>query len=227
MITNEYRLVGDEDAHYSVLIFGRLRQTKPYRFTFDLNDLPLVKQHTWTVGSKKYIKCSKCGVLLHRIIMNPPSHKIVDHVNRCPNNNRRSNLRIATHSQNTWNSKVVDNSIIPVKGLTFRNGKWRVHITRNNIKRNLGSYDHIYDATLCRIRSEYELYGEFSLNYRSILNKIPKKYLDIWLPEIYSKYNVQYIGSDIWKAHYKNKTNKNSTHWGIKSAQVRKTGILM
>ena len=159
--------------------------------------------------------------------MNATDEQIIDHRDRCPNNNRRNNLRVVTHQQNMWNSQSDKRTIYPVDGIYERHGKLHSYIMKKGIKKRLGKFDNVYDAVLSRIRAEYELYGEYSKNYRNILKTVPKVYLDIWLPEIYSNDNLSFIGSNIWKAHYKSKVNKKSIHWVTKTISARKTGTLM
>lgn len=48
------------------------------------------------IGKNKYIR-------LHNYLMNPPPGMFVDHINHDPLDNRRSNLRIVTHSENCKN----------------------------------------------------------------------------------------------------------------------------
>jgi hypothetical protein len=210
-----------------VLIFGHKNRTKPFRFVIDPEDIELAKEHIWSINKLGYIKCTKCNILLHRLILNAPNNKIVDHIDGNPSNNKRNNLRFATHKQNSWNVKTSDKSILPVRGVYLVNDKWKSEITRNGIKRNLGLYENIYDAVLSRIRAEYELYGQYSKNYRNVLKTMPKSYLVTWLPEIYSNLNISYIGSGIWKAHYKSRVNNKNINWIRKSITSRKTGILM
>jgi len=43
-------------------------------------------------------------VYIHRVIMNPPSNMEIDHINHNGLDNRRCNLRICTHQENTFNT---------------------------------------------------------------------------------------------------------------------------
>lgn len=89
-------------------------------------------------------------VLLHRAIMNPPVHLVVDHINGNPFDNRRENLRLCTYAANRWNSKTPQNKLdgrLP-KGIYKRKdgGKYRVSVTANGIKYDGGSWDSLEDA---------------------------------------------------------------------------------
>ena len=75
------------------------------RFIFDIDDYEVVSQYTWHKTTNGYF-CNKGkngAILLHRLIMNPPTDMDVDHINHDKSDNRKSNLRIATRSQNMAN----------------------------------------------------------------------------------------------------------------------------
>jgi hypothetical protein len=55
----------------------------------------------WFIRKNGYVQ-SGHG-LLHRVIMNAPSGLEVDHINRNRLDNRRENLRICTHKENSQN----------------------------------------------------------------------------------------------------------------------------
>lgn len=42
-------------------------------------------------------------ILLHRVILAPPAHLVVDHINSNPLDNRKENLRVVTTKQNSHN----------------------------------------------------------------------------------------------------------------------------
>jgi hypothetical protein len=66
---------------------------------------------------------------LHRIIMNPPKGMHVDHINGDPLDNRRSNLRIVTRSQNLLNRRKEPHSKSGYRIVfTSRNEKWRIQL---------------------------------------------------------------------------------------------------
>lgn len=66
-----------------------------------------------TYNGKRYAKTNgdpeiKNGTLLHRIILNPPTGLVVDHINRNSLDNRRKNLRIVSQRENVLNQDACD-----------------------------------------------------------------------------------------------------------------------
>ena len=84
---------------------------KGEEFWFDLEDYDLIKDYYWSkdkddyfvtrVWNKTYYK----RVSLHRLIMKFPDVTDIDHIHgkESKHDNRKSNLRVATHSQNGMN----------------------------------------------------------------------------------------------------------------------------
>jgi hypothetical protein len=85
--------------------------TSQGRFTFiDNADWELVSRHKWAAhnkGDRWYVKGYVNGDIigLHTYLMNPPPGYEVDHINNDGEDNRRSNLRIVTRSQNLMNRR--------------------------------------------------------------------------------------------------------------------------
>jgi len=80
----------------------------------------------------------------------------IDHIDRNKTNNRISNLRLATRSQNMINTGRYKNNTSGVKGVGFekRSGKWRAYICVNHKRISLGYGVNFDDAV--RIRKEAE-----------------------------------------------------------------------
>lgn len=88
----------------------------------------------------------------------------VDHINRIRSDNRWSNLRKATHSQNMQNKCAHRNNVSGIKGVNFRkdSGKYRVMIKIDGKLKSFGQYDDLELAELVssEVRSKY--HKEFS-----------------------------------------------------------------
>lgn len=76
---------------------------------------------------------------IHRIISKPDKDLEVDHINRNPADNRRSNLRNVTRKENAWNmSPHYDNMYSNVRGVSFltsgkRKKRWRVRVHQKTL----------------------------------------------------------------------------------------------
>ena len=106
-------------------------------------------------------------VLFHRIVMNCLNDKIsVDHINHKTNDNRKSNLRLATQSQNLMNRSIGKNNTSGVTGVSFDNHsrKWSAEIKIDRKKKVLGHFENLEDAVKARKKAEKELFGYFSFD---------------------------------------------------------------
>mgnify|MGYP001603275765 CR=1 FL=1 len=89
--------------------FYFLKINSKWAAKIDKRDIPLVCQYHWTFQGKarcRYVYSSSGPgprILLHRLILNAKPGQIVDHKNGNSLDNRRSNLRIVTHSENQKN----------------------------------------------------------------------------------------------------------------------------
>ena len=150
-----------------------LTLTKGYTAVIDAADVELVGRYAWTArvrphgvyAFRKVRSGSKPKVVhLHRVLMNPPADLHVDHIDCDPLNNRRSNLRLATNSQNQWNSKRYRNNTSGFKGVSFHknNNKWAANIQHNGKQRHLGNFDSPEEAHAAYCKAAEEFFGEFA-----------------------------------------------------------------
>jgi hypothetical protein len=115
-------------------------------------------------------------LLLHREVLGAPSGTEVDHVNGDGLDCRRSNLRLATNTQNHWNmGKRCDNTS-GFKGAFFlrsnkkpqkvRRKPWLAQIKANGQTIYLGYFATAEDAARAYDKAAKELHGEFArLNF--------------------------------------------------------------
>lgn len=106
-------------------------------------------------GNKIYFTCSVGGknTYIHRYITKCPIGMVVDHINRDTSDNRRSNLRVVSRSDNMLNQ---DN----VLGVDYRPDirKWRSRISVGGKEILLGNFDKYEEALLRRAEAERHYY---------------------------------------------------------------------
>lgn len=93
-----------EFEDYGILEITRKNGTI-YKYLIDKEDIPKLKKGLWAVAIRHagvYAYSMKLG-LLHRYIVDCPSGKIVDHIDRNTFNNQKSNLRMCTYKINNIN----------------------------------------------------------------------------------------------------------------------------
>lgn len=106
------------------------------------------------------------GLLMHRYIMDAPSHLQVDHIDRNRLNNTRKNLRFATKSQNQANKDIQINNTSNYKGVVWNRNKWEARIGYQHRRISLGRFDNPELAAMHYDAASKMLFGEFAgLNF--------------------------------------------------------------
>lgn len=107
--------------------------------------------------------------LAHRIVWEMHNHKIpdrheIDHINGIRDDNRIENLRLATRSQNQWNSCKRKTNNSGLKGVCWhkRDERWRAQITVFSKVKYIGSFLTKEDAYAARLEAEKQYHGEFA-----------------------------------------------------------------
>ena len=157
---NKYDLSGEYGIGYT---------SKGEEFYFDLEDYDLIKEHCWHMDDKRYVKTHYQGkhVSLHRMILNVNDPNVdIDHIKHINYDNRKSQLRIATSSQNQRNRWLQSNNTSGYPGLLWRKDKelWEVYITINKNRIYLGRSKNKEDAIQLRKEAEEKYFGEWSYN---------------------------------------------------------------
>ena len=128
----------------------------------DDEDYPLIRQYTWHYAdgyarTNYYTDTGKRRILgMHRLIMGMPEQQ-VDHRDRDGLNNRRSNLRVASQSQNQGNAPTHRRGVYYQKDRK----KWGAQICTNNQRRWLGAYDTEQEALGAYQAAAKNHWGEF------------------------------------------------------------------
>lgn len=138
--------------------------------------------YCWRITNKGYVVAnSRNGsnkiIWLHRLIMNVNDENIlVDHKDWDKSNNRKSNLRIATKSENNINIKRKINNTSGYTGVTLnkRSGKYVARISKNGKRIYIGIFDLFEDAVMARHKAELMIHNEWSgeINRKDLINII-------------------------------------------------------
>lgn len=85
----------------------------------------------------------------------------IDHINRDRSDNRISNLRECTSSENNHNRAMFTNNSSGCTGVSFTSNRWRASITIDGTRINLGRFEKYSDAVDARKNAEvfYDIKG--------------------------------------------------------------------
>lgn len=146
-------------------------------------DFDRVSAYKWFVSakrtypfSKKWVNGKRITFSMHRFILELPKNSFfVDHIDRNPLNNLRSNLRLCNSSQNQANKlRKTKKTSGNFKGVYFRKNKnaFVSEITCMRKRHYLGLFRSEIDAARAYNDMAIKLFGEFAL-----LNLIPEEKL--------------------------------------------------
>lgn len=141
---------------------------KGEKFYLDSEDFEKIKKYCW-VKHSGYIETrtpdSNYSLKMHRFLMNATkTNQIIDHISRDTTDNRKSNLRIVTVRENSFNAGERINSTSGIRGISWRsdNKKWRVRIGIDYKEISVGNFEKLEDAIVARISAEKKYYGEYA-----------------------------------------------------------------
>lgn len=159
---NVYDLSGD---------YGILYDSKGRECWFDIEDFSKIKPYYWNDRSNGYFYSSKNkfheGIHIYRLIMDCPDNMEVDHIYSKPYDNRKSQLRVCTHLDNSRNRAThKGNKTSGRKGVFWCEGNktpWRAYIDVLGTKIYLGSYNDLSDAIKARREGELKYFGDVAV----------------------------------------------------------------
>lgn len=167
----------------------------------DGDDAPFVLKHKWYVQTARYkndvrryaarrVKIDGAWkiVLLHREILNAPNKTHVDHINRDTLDNRRSNIRVCTVTQNLANKVGNRGATSKYKGVYWNKArkKWAAEIMKDAKAYWLGFFLNEDEAARAYDAAAIEKFGEFArLNFSSTNSAIPiDAFINIGAPNV-------------------------------------------
>lgn len=178
---NVYTLVNDE--YYEVAV-----NNSDIIYKIDKDDYAFAQKHNWFShgsptgdGRYRYLVCKQDGKTkkYHIIIMEEEIERleselqyktrvIVDHINGDVYDNRRSNLRVRTQSENNMNKVVQRNNTSGIVGISWhkRDNVWQAYISVEDKSIRLGEFYYLRNAVKARIEAERKYFGEHSLSNR-------------------------------------------------------------
>lgn len=102
-------------------------------------------------------------VILSRMLSRPlKRNEHVDHINMDTLDNCRSNLRLATNSQNCMNRRKRSDNTSGFKGVAPHGKKWRAYINKDGKRTNIGTFATPELAFAARCTAAKILHGEFA-----------------------------------------------------------------
>lgn len=100
------------------------------------------------------------NIKLHRLIMDAPDDKVVDHINHNALDNTNENLRLVSRSENGQNRKgPTKASKSGVRGVSWNESskKWRTRVKVNGVEKAVGYYSTLEEAEQAVIKARKEL----------------------------------------------------------------------
>lgn len=148
----------EKENHIEIEIISK---GKKYICLIDKEDYSKVKDYRWSLTWNGYAttKKQKSNLWMHRIVMQYEGKNDIDHINHNKLDNRKSNLRIATRSQNNMNR-------LKTKGYYYdkENEKWRAYIEKDGRRIYLGRFETEEEALKSRKEAERKIFKDFSFS---------------------------------------------------------------
>ncbi len=156
--------------NYSVSDLGNVRNNKTGRIMktrFNHEGYIIIDIR---VNKQRYTK--RVHILMAiAFITNHDGKSCVDHIDNDKSNNKISNLRWETYSQNSQNKSMMSNNTSGVKGVEWHKAlhKWRSRISIDGISVHLGYFISIEDAKQVRITKANQVFGVFAHSSEKII----------------------------------------------------------
>jgi hypothetical protein len=159
--------------------FHRIPLTQGKYAIVDPEDFERLNKYKWhAIKSKNTFYASRCirlgnrkwkHIKMHREILDAPDHLFVDHINHHGYDNRKANIRTATHGQNCYNRvhfRKHQSSKYKGVSLNKRKMKWIARIRYDGKHKFIGYFDDEIEAAKAYDEAAKKYHGEFAaLNF--------------------------------------------------------------
>ncbi len=138
-----------------------------FRVLLDAEDFAKAMNHKWHVAKAPHtfyvytdivVNGKRKSLGLHRLITDYPSGFSVDHINGNGLDNRKENLRVCTHKENSRNSRGGSSKGTYQK----KSGRWAARIMIDGKTKYLGTFDTQEEAINEYNESALRHFGEFA-----------------------------------------------------------------
>ncbi len=170
--SNEGRMKGNPQNHNKYDFFNDIcigYTNNGEQFFIDSEDYEKVKDYCWHINAQGYVATQKDKkkILMHRMLLNVPNDKDVDHNNRIRNWNLKNNLTIVTQRENNQNHSIYKNNTSGTTGVYFDkvSGLWRTYINIDKQRIYGGNFKTINDA----INNRKELEAKYFCYLKELL----------------------------------------------------------
>ena len=166
---NSNLLIGTRTSSARIFVFmKKICLTRGKYALVDEGDFEWLNQWKWCWDGNYAVRRltvnkKKKALMMHRIIIDTPSHLLTDHINHDKLDNRRINLSVCTRGQNTQNScKSV--GISKYKGVCKRKESdvWRARVSYKGKQVCVGDFKKERHAAMAYDLWAKDLYGEFA-----------------------------------------------------------------
>lgn len=152
---------------------------KEFICLFDKRDQKKISRYNWSLHSKGYACTTINGksILMHRLILGIIDRPEVETDHRFHNrlDNRRSKIRVCSHSENRRNSRKVKEGSSKYKGVYRDQNKWHAQIMIDDQVTNLGRFRSPVTAAKIYDEAAKETFKDFAfLNFPG-LGPLPKQ----------------------------------------------------